>query len=290
MSMIFHKYIPTIHFHPILLIFIIISFLTGTFMELSIILLIVLIHELGHFFMAVFLKWRVDSIMLWVFGGVMKTEEHGNSSLSKEALVIIAGPVQNLMIYLGLYFLSTYSIFPSSVLDLVFYYNTAILLFNLLPIWPLDGGKLLFVFLSSYLPYRKAYHSVIIFSMIISLVFLLLQLFVFPFTLSAFCLMIFLFMENRTEWKQRFFVFIRFLLSRYEGNSYVKKVQPITVSHQNSLMDVFSQFKKGKKHPVYIYYPNHERKFIDESDCLRSYFHDQQYNKTIGEVADKVSL
>lgn len=259
-------------------------------MELSIILIIVLIHELGHFFMAKLFKWRVESIMLWVFGGVMKTEEHGNSSLREEALVIIAGPIQNLVIYLGLYFLSVYSIFSSPVLELIFYYNTAILLFNLLPIWPLDGGKLLFVLLSSYLPYRQAYHSIIILSMITSLAFLLIQLFLFPFTLSAFCLMIFLFMENRSEWKQRFYVFLRFLLKRYEGNGYVKGIQPITTSYQHALMEVFFQFKRGKKHPIYIYYPNNERKSIDESDCLRSYFHDKQHTKTIGEVADKVTM
>src|SRR5690625_5082203 len=290
MSMIFRKYFPTIQFHPILLIFMVISFLTGTFMELSIILIIVVIHELGHYFMSVFLKWRVESIVLWVFGGVMKTEEHGNNSLWEEALVIIAGPLQNIMIYIGVYFLSTYDILPSTVLELIFYYNTAILLFNLLPIWPLDGGKLLFVILSSFQPYRKAYHSMIIFSMIISLVLLLLQLLVFPFTLSAFCLMIFLFMENRTEWKQRFYVFIRFLLKRYEGNSYVNGIQPITTSYQYPLMDVLVQFKRGKKHPIYIYYSNQERKSIDESDCLRSYFHDKQYNKTIGEIAEKVIM
>lgn len=259
-------------------------------MELSIILMIVLIHELGHYFMARLFKWRVESIMLWVFGGVMKTEEHGNSSLRQEALVIIAGPVQNLFIYLGLYFLSAYSVFPSPVLELIFYYNTAILIFNLLPIWPLDGGKLLFVLLSSYLPYRQAYHSIIILSMVTSLAFLLVQLFLFPFTLSAFCLMIFLFMENRTEWKQRFYVFIRFLLKRYEGNSDVTGIQPITTSYQHSLMDVFFKFKRSKKHSIYIHYPNQERKSIDESDCLRSYFHDKQYHTTIGEVADKVTL
>lgn len=259
-------------------------------MELSIILMIVLIHELGHYLMSIFFKWRVEGIMLWVFGGVMETEEHGNSSLREEALVIIAGPFQNVLIYIGLYFMSMYSILPDPILGLIYYYNTAILLFNLLPIWPLDGGKLLFVFLSSYLPYRKAYHSIIIFSMITSLVFLLVQLLVFPFTLSAFCLMIFLFMENRAEWKQRLYVFIRFLLKRYDGKSYVKKIQPIKISHQHSLMDVLVQFKRGKKHPIYIYYPNQKRKSIDESDCLRSYFHNKQYNQTIGEVAEKVIM
>src|SRR5690625_7649234 len=103
MSMIFRKYFPTIQFHPILLIFMVISFLTGTFMELSIILIIVVIHELGHYFMSVFFKWRADSIVLWVLGGVMKTEEHGNNSLWDDAIILIAVRLQNNMIYLAIY-------------------------------------------------------------------------------------------------------------------------------------------------------------------------------------------
>src|SRR5699024_1387676 len=98
------KYIPPVQIHPILIIFIIISFVTGTFVELTIILAIVLFYELGHFMMATFFNWRIKSVMLWVFGGVMDTEEHGNKPLHEEALVIIAGPFQHLVIY-GLVFL-----------------------------------------------------------------------------------------------------------------------------------------------------------------------------------------
>lgn len=284
----FRKYVPTIHIHPILIIFIGISFFTGTFTELTIILSIVLIHELGHYIVAQLFKWRIQSIMLWVFGGVMNTEEHGNKAIHEEALVTIAGPLQHLFIYLGLYFLTVGEVLPIPVLELIFYYNTAIILFNLLPIWPLDGGKLLFLCLSAFLPFRKAYHSVIIFSMVVSLFLLLLQLFIFPFTLSTFFIMIFLFMENRTEWKQRFYVFIRFLLGRYEGNTSINGVYPIVVPHQYSLMEVFAHFRREKKHSIYITFPNTARKAIDESDCLRSYFYEKKYNKTIGEVVDEM--
>src|SRR5690625_7588673 len=93
------KFIPPIHVHPLLMIFMIISFLTGTFMELSIILAIVLFHELGHFLFARLFHWRIHSIMLWVFGGVMKTEEHGNKPIHEDALVTIAGPLQHIIIY-----------------------------------------------------------------------------------------------------------------------------------------------------------------------------------------------
>lgn len=289
MLTIFRKYIPPIHIHPILMIFMVISFLTGTFMELSIILSIVLIHELGHYAMSKVFKWRVESIMLWVFGGVMKTDEHGNKTIYEEALVTIAGPFQHLVIYLVLFIFSGAEIFPTPVLELMYHYNTVILIFNLLPIWPLDGGKLLFICLSALLPYRKAYHTVIIFSMVMSLVILILFLFVYPFTFSAFLIMIFLFMENRTEWKQRYYVFIRFLLRRYEGKGAVKAISPISVSHDYSLMDVFTYFRRERKHPIYITYPNHQRKTIDESDCLRSYFFEKEYQRTIGEIVDKMS-
>lgn len=287
--MTFRRYIPKIHLHPLLLIFIVLSFFTGTFMELSIILLIVFIHELGHYTVARFFKWRIHYIVLWVFGGVMETEEHSNKRMIEDLLVTIAGPFQHVLLY-GLFYLFAVTGFVSSpVLELLFFYNTVILLFNLLPIWPLDGGKVLFILLSILFPYRKAYYSVIIFSIVTSACLLLFQLFVFPFNLGTFFIMIFLLMENRTEWKRRFYVFIRFLLSRYEGNSAVSGIYPIVVPSSSSLMDVFNYFRQDKKHSIYVTYPNDRRLVLDESDCLRSYFYAKQYDKTIGEIAKEIS-
>ncbi len=259
-------------------------------MELTIILFIVLFHELGHYLVARLFDWRIKQIMLWVFGGVMETDEHGTRPIREEVLVTIAGPMQNVVIYMILYVLSNLNLVPASIIELAWYYNTAIIMFNLLPIWPLDGGKLLFLFLASYLPYKKAYHTTIISSMIITVLLLLLQLIFFPFTLSTFLLMIFLFSENRSDWKQRYYVFIRFLLKRYEGNAVVKIVQPIHVSNNHVLMDVFEQFRQEKKHPVYVSFPERKRITMDENECLRSYFHDLQYDKTIGEILNQSLL
>lgn len=258
-------------------------------MELSIILFIVLFHELGHYAVARLFDWRIKHIMLWVFGGVMETDEHGTRPIREEALVTMAGPLQNIIIYVIIFILSFQNLVPASVLELALYYNTAIIMFNLLPIWPLDGGKLLFLFLTSQYPYKKAYHAIIVSSMVSSALLLFLQLIWFPFTLSTFLLMIFLFWENRSEWKQRYYVFIRFLLKRYEGNTTVNVVQPIHVSHEYVLMDVFAKFRQEKKHPIYVTFPGKERMTIDESECLRSYFHDKQYDKTIGEIIKPIT-
>ncbi|WP_156291193.1 site-2 protease family protein [Oceanobacillus salinisoli] len=279
-----HNVFPKIHIHPILLIFIFISFITGTFLELAIILTIVFIHELGHYVMARHFKWRINGIMLWVFGGVLDTDEHGNRPIKEEALVTIAGPFQHVIIHLLLFFLSFLTFIPSSMIETAIHYNSVILLFNLLPIWPLDGGKLLLLMLSKFLPYKKAHYSVIISSVLLSISFLILQIAVYSFTLSTMLIMIFLLMENRREWKQRYYVFMRFLLHRYEGASHASKIQPIRVSSDSTIMDVFSQFRRGRKHSIYITNSDRQRMVIDENDCLYSFFYKKQYNQPIGEV------
>jgi stage IV sporulation protein FB len=285
-----HKIFPPIHIHPILFLFLIISFLTGTFVELFIILAIVLFHELGHYSAAAYYKWRIRQVMLWVFGGVMDTDENGSRPVKEEVIVTLAGPLQHVIIYILMILATWFTQLPSSIIETVLFYNTTILVFNLLPIWPLDGGKLLFFLFSTKLPFQKAYHTVLIVSITLCILIIVIQLLFFPFTLSALLIMIFLLIENRSEWKKRHYVFIRFLLNRYKGNNWIKTVSPITVPFQYSLMEVFSQFRRDVKHSIYIQMPNDTRLSLDENDCLKSYFFDRNYNKTIGEVANYSSI
>lgn len=282
------KQLPQIRIHPILLIFIVISFLTGTFVELFIIMTIVFIHELGHYVMARRLKWRIESITLWAFGGVLKTDEHTSRSMKEEALVIIAGPMQHVLIYLVVHLFMIMDILPMSILELILFYNTTILLFNLLPIWPLDGGKLLFIGLSYLFPFQKAYQLMIISSIFISMMMIISQVFMLSLTLSLLLILLFLIVENHREWKRRYYVFIRFLLHRYEGKTPIRRIQPLIVPAHYSLMDIFIRFHREKKHPIYIIEGKYRRKAIDENDCLHYYFTDKKYQQTIGELIKDV--
>lgn len=280
----FRSMLPPIHIHPVLLLFISISIVTGTFVELIIIFTIVLIHEMGHYVMAKIFKWRIKRIMLWVFGGVMETEEHGNRSIKEDLLVTVAGPFQHLVIFLLLFFLLDIGLLSDVIFKTAVTYNTAILLFNLLPIWPLDGGKLVFFLLSMKLPYRKAFDFILLFSMILSFVLIIGHIIFYKFTLSFASIMIFLFIENRLEWKRRFYVFIRFLLGRYEGKNAIRKLETIHIPGHVTLMEVFSQFKREKKHTIVVSNQENESKKIDETDCLHAYFHEKQYAQQIYDI------
>lgn len=147
---------------------ILVAFWNGFIYEVLLLFAIVLIHELGHAITAHSLGWRLKKIELLPFGGVAEVDEHGNRPLKEEALVILAGPLMNVFM-LGWAFLCLhYQWWDQSFAFMMIDYNLIILLFNLLPIWPLDGGKLMQVLLSVIFPYRKAirfsfYISVIIF-------------------------------------------------------------------------------------------------------------------------------
>ncbi|WP_084723505.1 M50 family metallopeptidase [Virgibacillus chiguensis] len=279
--------LPKVHFHPILLLFLLISFFTGTFMQLAILLFIVFFHELGHYIMALQFKWRIKKIMLWVFGGVMDTEEHGTRPVREEVLVICAGPFQHIVLYVIALVAVDTGVISSSIFDTFMYYNTTIFIFNLLPVLPLDGGKLLQLLMSTKWPYKMAYYRSIYFSLIACLFLLGTSLVVQPFTLSTFLLCLFLLFENKNEWKKRYYVFTRFLLKRFETrHNPIGRTRSIRVKAEKSLLEVFSHFYRGWSHNIHIIYPNGSIKLMNEYDCLYWYFEAKRYKDTVGDLGD----
>src|SRR5699024_12739012 len=150
------------HLHPILIVFIILSILTGTFIQLFIILFIVLFHELGHYIAATYFNWRIQYIMLWIFGGVMKTDESTEPAMREEIIVTLAGPFQHGILFIILQVISFFTMIPESIIEQVHYYNIVILLFNLISIYQLDGVIVLFFLLSLFISYYISFKFIYI--------------------------------------------------------------------------------------------------------------------------------
>src|SRR5690625_5390211 len=155
------------------------------FIEIFIILVIFFLQELGHFLAAKYYGWRVLHINLWIFGGELVIDEHSERLLFEQVVVTLAGHFLHLFIYLFIIICNYFSFLPEHIMHIIFIYNTVILFFNFLPIWPLDGGKLLFIFLCLIFPYRLAYSTILIVAMCLCIVLFLSQLLFFSFTLSA---------------------------------------------------------------------------------------------------------
>lgn len=102
-----------------------------------------LAHELGHAVQARREGVAVDGITLWVFGGVARLASEPRTA-GAELRIALAGPAVSLLIAGVLLAASAALALPAAVDGVVFWVgsiNLALLVFNLLPAFPLDGGR-----------------------------------------------------------------------------------------------------------------------------------------------------
>ncbi|MBM7691916.1 stage IV sporulation protein FB [Peribacillus deserti] len=262
-----------------------IGVITAQFIPLCMLFFIVIIHELGHAIAAQFYSWRIKSIKLLPFGGALETEEHGNRGLKEDLIVALSGPAQHIWLCILGYALMQAQLITQDSFYQFFYMNAVIFLFNLLPIWPLDGGKVIFVLLSLKFPFLDAHRHTIAASTVIAGIGLLAFSFLAPNNLNMWVMVLFILFSLLMEWKQRHFVFVRFLLERHYGrNERFQTLKPIHADVSESITAVLGKFQRGCKHPIIVSKEGKERGVLDENEILHAYFTDKLTNVKMGDL------
>ena len=112
----------------------------------------VLLHELSHSYVAMASGIEIKGITLFIFGGVARISREPSDART-EFKIAIAGPATSLALAL-VFWLSSRGVdflMPGSVISSIFYYlfliNGILVAFNLIPGFPLDGGRLLRAYL-----------------------------------------------------------------------------------------------------------------------------------------------
>ncbi|HET7628321.1 MAG TPA: site-2 protease family protein [Bacillales bacterium] len=257
---------------------------TGHFYEVLMVFSIVFVHEMGHVGAAVFFRWKIEQVELLPFGGVAKTDEHGNRPLFEETIVILAGPAQHLLLSGLAYFFYRTSFFDTGDFRTFMLYNLTLLFFNLLPVLPLDGGRLLRVVCYACFPYRTAIdHSLLISSALLTGLFIW-SFYFYPTHLNLWVVLVFLAFSHYREWKQRRFIYMRFLLARYyDKTSRSLRLQPIVVGKDTRISDVLEKFRRGVTHQVIVRHCE-ARHVYEETDLLYAFFVEKKVVDPIGEL------
>ncbi len=233
--------------HPLTYLFILVFILLGYFHFYFSFLIIIIVHELGHLCFALIFKWHIKEVIFLPMGALIKFEDNLNKPIIEEFIIAIMGIIfQTIFIY-----------FFRNELFVVCY--KIILFFNILPIYPLDGAKVINLFLNKITSFRNSYKISLLISyfgviILISIAIIKLSLFsflaFFPLLINVISLV-----NKRRE------VYMKFLLERYLYNIHFKKYKYI---------ENIYQMKRDYKHYFLI-----NLKIVDEKYFLNQMFEEK---------------
>lgn len=114
------------------------------------------VHEIGHSLVASGLGYRLNKIKLMPFGAVVSGNIEGLKFID-QTKIALAGPFVNFAV--SMFFIACWWIYPNcyAYTDVVVIANLTMVVVNLLPVYPLDGGRVLFSFLAGKFNYEKAF-------------------------------------------------------------------------------------------------------------------------------------
>lgn len=214
--------------------------------------LIVFIHELGHITMALIFKYKIIKINIYPFGGYTVFETNINNPFIKEFMVFIGG-----ILFQTIFFLLTKSYLDNSIYiyKIIEHYNSSILLFNILPIIPLDGSKVINILLNKIFSFKIAH----LISIYISYIFIVIIIIKSSNNLSYLVMMILLFCILIKEHKKHKYIFNAFLIERYIKNLHFNK--------NNFIKNLNVKYMKKYKNNIFIL----DNKYVDEREVLNSF-------------------
>ena len=188
--------------HPLTYITALIFILIGYFKFYISFMLVLLIHELGHITMSLIFKWHIKQIIILPLGLLLKFEDNLNKPLIEEFIISISGIIFQMIFIMFIH--NNYLVLSSNI----------ILLFNILPIYPLDGSKVINILLNVITNFKTSYFLTLLISFITLILIISLSIIIkslililsfIPLLINLLDLII-----NRDS------VFIKFLLETYE--------------------------------------------------------------------------
>ncbi len=218
-------------------------------------LLALSLHELAHLFIAKARGYSLKTIKLDMFGLAVDLNEKIDDN--DQFAINIAGPICNFLICVLC--LATYWLFPISYiyLNTFCFCNLVIAIFNLLPVYPLDGGKVFRALVKNDKTYKILDKIIRCLLAIISICAFVISCFNFP-NLLLLVVSIF-FLTSKADKTSTMSIF------KYRHNKHFDKVVILKVDETETLFNLIKQIKTN--HYTIFYVPK-LNKYFDEDTII----------------------
>lgn len=244
------KSICKFEIHPICYAVAFIYMITGTFRPFFWITTLIIVHELGHVLAGIFFKWNIEKVVIMPMGGITIFKESLNRLIYEEFIIALMGPIFQIIFYMALEPYVPYTWFYSA--------HYALLLFNLLPIIPLDGSKVFHCIMDIIFPYQKS-HTIVIWISIVLLCFGIIFCFYMN-NLIIYIMFICIGIKVSEEYKTSNLRFQKFLLERYLHSYHFKKTKKL---YQKNITGMYRDYN-------HIFCVNNH--WVSERNILKNYF------------------
>lgn len=265
-----------VYISPTIFLLIFFAWVIGKAQELLILIAVVSIHELSHILAAKFCGMKVEKTLLTPIGMAARINYTSSRNSAHEIIVHAAGPFSNvLMVGIG-YIINSCFLDNSERMSFFILANISILCLNILPVLPLDGGRIFKSILLCNLGYKRTINIFFILSRIISVILMgvgIYQLLNCWYNMSLLFIGIFLYSWMYKEKEEMQFTLIRewVLKSRDIVNDGKCKVEYIECDWHKKSIEVIGEFRRNKYNIVRLVdEEKNEKGEVSEIDLLES--------------------
>lgn len=229
--------------------------------------------------MAKELGWKVTEVQLLPFGGVATMEDAYATDPLDEIVIALAGPFLNVVMMALSYLFWFAGIWTEEWAQFFLVSNATIAAFNLLPIWPLDGGRIIQALLCWLMPYRRAAILSILGSTLLAGT--MLGLSIIDMKINVLVIGSYLLAVNIQAFLRFPYQFFRFLMEKYVRRPTEEyTVQALSVRPDETVLEVSHKLRRGSAHLFYVQGTG----LLREEQLLHALLFEQKHDTSVGQL------